>query len=211
MGGYFWEKNGKSWTKFGKSRAKFGKSWTKNGKMRGENQLFLWFFNVLFIVFFNTQISQDGRRGHRDTQRKEDNIIIHKRKWVKNGPGILNWGLEGLARLRKRGYISEPAESIEMRTQSKEIGSNIIAFKNLGCKMGEGLYTEPDAMYDAFKRWCEADGSQPMKKRIFGRNLMRRFRSMSAVSTGSRKKRIRCGCGVLSRMRFIRISSYFNL
>ncbi len=82
-------------------------------------------------------------------------------------PGILNWSLEGLDRLTKRGYIAEPPESAQMRTQSKEIGSNIIAFVNTGCSKGEGLYTEPDDMYDAFKRWCDADGSQPMKKRAF--------------------------------------------
>lgn len=82
-------------------------------------------------------------------------------------PGILNWALEGLRRLTERGYLLEPAESVEMRTQSRELGSNVIAFKDQGCNIGEGLYTRPDDMYEAFKRWCEEDGSQPMKKRAF--------------------------------------------
>ena len=82
-------------------------------------------------------------------------------------PGILKWALEGLRRLTERGYLLEPAESVEMRTQSRELGSNVIAFKDKGCRVGEGLYTRPDEMYEAFKRWCEEDGSQPMKKRAF--------------------------------------------
>ncbi|MCK5172004.1 MAG: hypothetical protein KAR47_01350, partial [Planctomycetes bacterium] len=90
-------------------------------------------------------------------------------------PGIMNWSLGGLKRLKERGYISEPTESAEMRTQSKEIGSNIIAFVNNGCRIGDGLYTEPDAMYDAFKRWCEADGSKPMKKRAFRQEFSEAF------------------------------------
>jgi putative DNA primase/helicase len=90
-------------------------------------------------------------------------------------PGILNWSLEGLRRLKKRGFITEPAESVEMRTQSKEIGSNIIAFVNNGCRIGDGLYTEPDTMYDAFKRWCEEDGSKPMKKRAFRQEFSEAF------------------------------------
>lgn len=90
-------------------------------------------------------------------------------------PGILNWALEGLRRLTEREYLSEPAESVEMRTQSKELGSNVIAFVNQGCRTGEGLYTTPDVMYEAFKRWCEQDGSQPMKKRAFRQEFNEAF------------------------------------
>lgn len=86
-------------------------------------------------------------------------------------PGILNWAIEGLTRIRERGYILEPAESVEMRTQSKEIGSNVIAFVNNACNTEDGLYTEPDMMYEAFKRWCDEDGSRPMKKRAFRAEL----------------------------------------
>ena len=90
-------------------------------------------------------------------------------------PGIVNWAIEGLKRLRGRGNILEPAESIEMRTQSKEIGSNVIAFVNNACNIGDGLHTEPDIMYDAFKKWCEEDGSKPMKKRSFRAELNEAF------------------------------------
>ncbi len=90
-------------------------------------------------------------------------------------PGIVNWAIEGLKRLRGRGNILEPAESIEMRTQSKEIGSNVIAFVNNACNIGDGLHTEPDNMYDAFKKWCEEDGSKPMKKRSFRAELNEAF------------------------------------
>ena len=89
--------------------------------------------------------------------------------------GILNWSLEGLKRLKKRGHIFEPDESIEMRTQSKELGSNVIAFVNIACNKGEGVYTMPDEMYDAFKRWCEEDGSKPMKKRAFRQEFNEAF------------------------------------
>ncbi|MBW8015726.1 MAG: hypothetical protein FVQ82_06030 [Planctomycetes bacterium] len=89
--------------------------------------------------------------------------------------GILNWSLEGLRRLKERGHIFEPAESIEMRTQSKELGSNVIAFVNIACNKGEGMYTMPDEMYDAFKRWCEEDGSKPMKKRAFRQEFTEAF------------------------------------
>ncbi len=90
-------------------------------------------------------------------------------------PGILNWSLAGLRRLNERGSILEPTESVEMRTQSKELGSNVIAFVNSACNTGDGRYTLPDDMYDAFKRWCEVDGSKPMKKRAFRQEFSEAF------------------------------------
>ncbi len=42
-------------------------------------------------------------------------------------------------------------------------------------KTGEGLYPMPDDMYDAFKRWCDDDGSKPMKKRAFRQEFNEAF------------------------------------
>ena len=82
-------------------------------------------------------------------------------------PGVLNWALEGWFRLKKRGRLYEPDSSQQMRTRSRQIGSNIIAFKDQACRTGVGLHVGPDEMYQAFCRWCEHDGSKPMKRRNF--------------------------------------------
>ncbi|MHC5117644.1 MAG: primase-like DNA-binding domain-containing protein, partial [Planctomycetota bacterium] len=99
---------------------------------------------------------------------------LHKRL-MDELPGILNWALQGWFRLKKRGRLFEPDSSIHVRTESRQIGSNVIAFKEKACRIGQGRYIRPDEMYEAFCTWCEHDGSHPMKRRAFEREFQDAF------------------------------------
>jgi putative DNA primase/helicase len=104
---------------------------------------------------------------------KEDYTL--NRRLMNELPGILNWALEGWFRLKTRGRLFEPESSIRVRTESRQIGSNVIAFKEKACRVGGGYYIRPSDMYAAFCQWCEHDGSRPMKRGIFNREFQDAF------------------------------------
>ena len=116
------------------------------------------------FIFLETTQSFYGREDHN----------LHKRL-MNELPGILNWALEGWFRLKKRGRLFEPDSSIRVRTESRQIGSNVIAFKEKACRVGGGYYIRPSDMYAAFCTWCEHDGSRPMKRGIFNREFQDAF------------------------------------
>ena len=75
------------------------------------------------FIFLETTQSFYGREDHN----------LHKRL-MNERPGILNWALEGWFRLKTRGRLFEPDCSIRVRTESRQIGSNVIAFKEKACR-----------------------------------------------------------------------------
>jgi putative DNA primase/helicase len=95
-------------------------------------------------------------------------------------PGILNWALDGLDRLRKQGHFTttENAESDleEMeRNASKEKG-----FAYDRCEIGElGFMVEKEKLYEQFKAWSFSQG-YPVAVELptFIRNLKASFPSI---------------------------------
>ncbi|WP_405750039.1 phage/plasmid primase, P4 family [Streptomyces sp. NBC_00012] len=74
-------------------------------------------------------------------------------------PGILLWGLEGLDRLMKNGgRFTEPAsaqEAMELyRAQSSPVG----VFLSEWCELDPDASTTKEALYDAWRGWCEQAG-----------------------------------------------------
>lgn len=79
------------------------------------------------------------------------------------GPGILNWALEGLRRLRQRGRFEVP-EAIQAATDSFQESNDVAAmFVEERCDT-----TNPDAsegsgtLYGEYKFWCEDNGHRPL-------------------------------------------------
>jgi len=69
--------------------------------------------------------------------------------------GILNWALDGLARLEQRGYFVQP-ESAELIIESqKEEASPHRAFVEQVCVTGSGHWITKDTLYARWAAWCE--------------------------------------------------------
>jgi putative DNA primase/helicase len=86
-------------------------------------------------------------------------------------PGILNWALEGLKRLRDRGRFKMPKSSEEMFRQLEELTSPITAFVRDCCKIGKEFEVETTKLYAKHKSWCEAQGYKPRAQAVFGKDL----------------------------------------
>jgi len=86
-------------------------------------------------------------------------------------PGIFNWALEGLERLRQRGYFVQPAASEEAIRELEDLGSPVGAFVREECEVGPAHEIAVDALYAAWQTWCEEHGHRARSSQIFGRDL----------------------------------------
>ena len=87
-------------------------------------------------------------------------------------PGILNWALEGLARLERTGRITEPASSRESVVIMQDTASPTSAFVRECCTIGPDCAVPVDTLWAIWREWAEDNGVRAVgTKQMFGRNL----------------------------------------
>ena len=86
-------------------------------------------------------------------------------------PAIFNWALEGLDRLNQRGYFVSPPSGREAVQQLEDLSSPVSAFIRDTCVVGGGNGVEVDALWTAWKGWCEGENRHPGTKAGLGRDL----------------------------------------
>ncbi|WP_245691641.1 DNA primase family protein [Streptomyces katrae] len=88
-------------------------------------------------------------------------------------PGILNWALEGLARLERTGRITQPASSQESITIMQDTASPTSAFVRERCATGPTCQVPVDTLWAVWREWAEDNGVKAIgTKQVFGRNLL---------------------------------------
>jgi putative DNA primase/helicase len=88
--------------------------------------------------------------GERDPEIKE--------KIREEGAGILNWALEGLARLRKRGGFEVPAAVKGATARWRETNDILAMVVAEECETGEGKSVRAGLLYYSYRSWCERNG-----------------------------------------------------
>lgn len=83
------------------------------------------------------------------------------------GPGILNWALEGLDRLRQRGRFEIPPEIVSATKDFQQNNDIPARFVEEACYTGYDGQTEPyktqgSALYRRYKDWCIENGHKPL-------------------------------------------------
>lgn len=87
-------------------------------------------------------------------------------------PGIFNWALDGLERLRQRGRFIQPASSEEAIRELEDLGSPIGAFVRDECEIAPACSVSCDDIYKAWSAWCDEHGRKyPSNAQTFGRDL----------------------------------------
>lgn len=100
---------------------------------------------------------------------KEDTELTDK--LASEMPGILNWALDGLARLERQGHITEPPSSLEAVTTMQDTASPTSAFVRECCTTGPTCEVTADDLWAAWKDWAEDQGIKAGSKAMLGRNL----------------------------------------
>jgi putative DNA primase/helicase len=124
-------------------------------------------------------------------------VLVLTRSWLGNEdkdltgklagelPGILNWSLDGLARLDKRGRFTEPKSSEDAAIALLDQASPMSAFVRDCCEVGPAFDVLVDEIYEEWKAWCEANGrDKPGTVQMLGKNL-------NAAAPGVRRHRPR--------------------
>jgi P4 family phage/plasmid primase-like protien len=94
-------------------------------------------------------------------------------------PGIFNWALAGLKRLRQAGHFVQPERCkqamAEYRRDVNPARTFLLDNYTAGLEY-EGLPSME--VYQSYTRWCEANGYRPMNNSNFGKEVKRAFTSV---------------------------------
>ncbi|MGV9898717.1 DNA primase family protein [Streptomyces tendae] len=102
---------------------------------------------------------------------KEDPTLIDR--LAAEMPGIINWALDGLARLEATGRITEPSSSREAVTTMQDTASPTSAFLRERCATGPTCSVPVDTLWAVWREWAEDNGVKAVgTKQMFGRNLL---------------------------------------
>jgi putative DNA primase/helicase len=101
---------------------------------------------------------------------KEDPTLVDR--LTAEMPGILNWALDGLARLQRTGRITQPQSSREAVTTMQDTASPTSAFVRERCTTGPTCSVPVDALWTVWREWAEDNGVRAGTKQVFGRNLL---------------------------------------
>ncbi|MFI7347234.1 phage/plasmid primase, P4 family [Streptomyces sp. NPDC049936] len=102
---------------------------------------------------------------------KEDPTLIDR--LAAEMPGIINWALDGLARLETTGRITEPSSSREAVTTMQDTASPTSAFLRERCATGPTCSVPVDTLWAVWREWAEDNGVKAVgTKQMLGRNLL---------------------------------------
>ena len=111
-------------------------------------------------------------------------------------PGILNWSLDGLVRLRARGRFVQPQSSADAMLEMEHLGSPVKAFLHEMCDVGAEFTTATADLYQAYVGWCVTEGKRPIDARTFGKDLGAAVPGLRAAKVGGRGAQTRRYQGV---------------
>jgi putative DNA primase/helicase len=86
-------------------------------------------------------------------------------------PGVMNWALDGLDRLRARHRFTEPASAREAIRELEDLSSPMSAFLRDRCMVGRDQRVVVDDVWSAWKAWAEDQSQHHGTKATFGRDL----------------------------------------
>jgi putative DNA primase/helicase len=75
-------------------------------------------------------------------------------------PGILNWALEGLDRLTRRGYFQQPKSAASWAQDLADTTTPLSRFLRERCRVRPGGFVECRALYFAWCDWCRSNGEK---------------------------------------------------
>jgi len=87
-------------------------------------------------------------------------------------PGILNWALDGLARIRQRGHFIQPESGVAKLRDLELLNSPAKSFLAERCELGPTLFVEKNKLYGEYLNWHSSNGKlYPPDKERFAQQL----------------------------------------
>src|SRR5579862_4244927 len=105
---------------------------------------------------------------------REDRELTNKEgtgKLQQELPGILNWSLDGLDSLRKRGRFVEPQASVESKFRMLYASEPVRGFVEEKCVLDPDAGIDKATLYPLYVEYCRSTGSHPMAANKFAERL----------------------------------------
>jgi len=136
------------------------------------------FYNRLILIPCNRVFSpQEQNRNLRE-------------KLLEELPGILNWSIEGLKRLNKRGMFEEVHFMKEAIQDLENDNNPCNIFFNDHVQIVFGSYIEKSILFKHYQEWCLANEQHNVSHIIFSKNILKRYNKETIkdarLSVGSR-------------------------
>lgn len=138
------------------------------------------------IVPFSVQIPEE-----------EVNPLLARQVIEDELAGVLNWAIEGLARLLSRGQFPRGIEAVERAKQQAKMETDSVLswVENTGPEFNHKCRTLKEDVYEAYQKWCKESGVGAVALGKFWRRL--RDKNPEIVETRSRREG--------SRVRYVNI------
>lgn len=98
-----------------------------------------------------------------------------KKSLPREAPGIANWALHGLIRLREQGGFTEPESSRATAEEFRRVTSPVVEFVEEACILGGDRESKRLEIYDAWIEWCRERGLQPGPRSRFQQRIVASF------------------------------------
>jgi putative DNA primase/helicase len=86
-------------------------------------------------------------------------------------PGILEWALDGLDRLRARQSFRQPRSALDAVGDIQRMGSPVATFVDERCVVSEDASVLCSVLYAEWRQWCAAMGLEPGGANTLSRRL----------------------------------------
>jgi len=104
-------------------------------------------------------------------QEEQDKFLLEKLTTEKELSGLLNWAIEGLNRLIKKGKFSFNKTSKEIKIIVERQNNPLIAFVHDSLEQKNGNKISKEIMYRIYTKYCNENKFPRMSKSQLGRNL----------------------------------------
>ena len=111
-------------------------------------------------------------------------------------PGIFNWALQGLRRLRERRYFVESEAGKVVREEFAKLSSPIMDYYEDCCVDDPCAEETIEDLYKVYVPWCEDNGRKRLSKKKFSTDLVAAFHHLRRGRKHVDGKRSRTVCGV---------------
>lgn len=112
--------------------------------------------------------------------------------------GILLWCLEGLKRLKERGYFKITKSMQNEIEEYKRENNNVLIYGDERCLLKPCLSITKKELYEDYVEFCKNNGCHPLSKKKFGSAIVKHFKLPPDSRFGPSGTRIWEGIGLLT-------------